>query len=319
MDTLGFPSSTRANTRIFRATTGVTGQGLQSWQKPRGISMVFMFAVGGGGGGGGGFGNSTSSNRGGGAGGACSGITRFICPAILLPDIMYVQVGCGGPGGAGSTAAGAAGAGGTGCNSYVSGSKSVTSPNTMLQSGSNVPGGGSAGTAVGTVTGGTVPTVAIVQPINQLGIWMTLVGVVGGAGGVLGAAGPAITAWGLGSLLTSPGTGGASLALAANTTIAANGQTASAAWDMGSQGFATNGASALVPGGLTTGAPHGGAGIQRITPFFNTGGGGGAAVDGVAGNGGNGGFGCGGGGGGGGQTGGQGGNGGDGIVIISAW
>ena len=84
---------------------------------------------------------------------------------------------------------------------------------------------------------------------------------------------------------------------------------------------ADNGGSLTVDnGGASTSAPNGGAGMKRITPFYNGGGGGGARFNsGQAGSGGDGGYGCGGGGGGAGTTGGRGGNGGPGLVVIVAW
>lgn len=317
MDAFGFPAEKNSDVQIFYATGGVNTQGFQSWIKPQGVSMVFMFTIAGGGGGGGGRSNVTSSNRGGGAGGACSGLARFLCPALFLPDLLYIQVGSGGLGGAAGAAGGNDGiAGGNGINSYILTSKTAVLPNIVCYSGVNVPGGGAGGTAAGGVSGGTIPTVALTQPLNALGEWFSIAGLTGGTAGTLGSAGAAVTAWG--QILTSPGVGAPSFALAGNTAIAGNGQGATALTDCGSQLYVPTGAGAIATGGSST-APNGGSGVKRLTPFFNCGGAAGAAIDGTAGNGGNGGWGCGGGGGGGGIAAGNGGAGGDGLVIIISW
>lgn len=319
MDFSPFGSDTNADVQVFLANGAVTGQGFQTWLKPNGVSMVYMFTLGGGGGGGGGFGNTTSSNRGGGAGGASSGNARFIIPALFLPTKLYVQVGSGGIGGAGSTAGAAASAGTAGTNSYITTAPAGTPilPNLVCYSGVNAPGGGSAGTVAGGAVAGTVPTIAVTQPWNAFGQWFAQVGGVGGTGGTLGTNGTQITAWSL-SFVT-PGAGGSSLALAGNATIAGAAVTATALLDCGNEMYAPTTAGLVAPGGGSTGDPNGSPGIKRLTPFINSGGGAGSAVDGTAGNGGCGGFGSGGGGAGGGITGGRGGNGGDGLVVIISW
>lgn len=273
--------------------------------------MVSMLALSSGGGGGGGFTRAAGNAGGGGAGGACSGVARFTCPANLLPDVLYVAVYAGGLGGAASAN------GSTGVNSLVLTSKTAASPNIVLSSGANPPGGGTAGTGAAGGTGGTVPSVAATQPLHIWGQWAAIVGIVGGAGGAqTGAIGTNITAWA--AITLSPGSGGAGC-----TTTNFNGgdQRASALLDMGAQGYYLTGASGISPGGTGTGAAiDGGGGIRSITPFFNCGGtGGGSNNSAQAGNGGTGGYGCGGGGGGAGATAGAGGSGGDGLVIIYAW
>lgn len=297
--------------KIYEPTGGVNAQGYQTWQKPRGISMVSFTTVGGGGGGGGGFTRTAGSAGGGGGSGACSGIARFQCPAVLVPDILYVQVGHGGMGGA------ASGAGTAGTNSFVLTAKTAVLPNILCYSGVNAPGGGGAGTGAAGGAAGTVPTIAVTQPPNTWGQWFATVGLVGVAGGAqTGAVGVDVTAWA--ALPMSPGASGAGCT---TTDFAGGQQTATALLDIGSQGYFPTGAGNVVKGGTAAGTGvDGGGGIRRVAPFFNTGGsGGGSNNSGQAGHGGNGGYGCGGGGGGAGTTGGRGGNGGPGIVIIVGW
>jgi len=304
-DPFAIPTKYRQNVQIFKPTGSTNLTGLQSWQKPKGVSMVMMLAVSGGGGGGGGTAGAALTLRAGGGGGACSGVSRFICPAFVLPDELYVQVGQGGTGGA-------SGANGTaGTNSLILSSKTNALPNIILASQVNAPGGG---LAAG--TGGTVPTVAVTQPIHTYGNWASIVGLVGGAGGS-GAAGTTITAWA--AIPFSPGAGGAGTA-AIGTAFAGGAQTATALFDYGNQGYHPAGAGGICAGGVA--GAKGNAGKQSTTPFFNSGGSGGGSSDaGAGGDGGNGGIGCGGGGGGAGVTGsaGRGGNGGPGIVIIISW
>lgn len=308
------PNQFKADVQIYRATSATNLKGFQQWRKPRGASMVMMIAIAGGGGGGGGVTRTAGSAGGGGGGGACSGITRFITSAIFLPDELYVQVGVGGQGGE----AGASGSNGTaGTNSYILTSKTAVLPNIVCYSGVNAPGGGGGGTAAAAGAAGTVPTIAVTQPINALGEWFSIVGLVGVAGGAqTGAVGASVTAWG--ALPLSPGAGGAGCT---TTDFAGGAQTATAAVDITSQGWYTNAAGNLAAAGTAAGThPNGSAGISRITPFLNCGGsGGGSNNSGTAGNGGDGGIGCGGGGGGAGTTGGRGGNGGDGLVVIISW
>lgn len=310
MDDFHLPPRYRADTQIFYANCAVDQKGWQSWCKPKGVSMVMMLTIGGGGGGGGGFSKAAASSGSGGGGGACSGISRFIVPALLIPDILSVQVGSGGQGGA------AGASGGAGINSYICTSRtaaaSVVLPNILCYSNVNAPGGGSGGNS-GSSIGGSVPTVAVIQPWNVLGWWLTTVGLVGGNGGAAtGGAGGAITAWAAFPL--TPGCGGG--AGVSPSDFAGGAITATATLEMGSQGFYTG---AFLAGGVTLGG-NGNAGVKRVDPMMCTGGtGGGSNFAATAGDGAAAGYGCGGGGGGSGVTGGRGGNGGDGLVIITSW
>jgi hypothetical protein len=142
LDVFSNISKYRSDVQIFTHTTGVNLQGFKEWIKPRGVSMVQMICIAGGGGGGGGFTRTAGSAGGGGGGGACSGIARFICPAIFLPEMLFVQVGGGGIGAA------PAGNGTAGLNSYVLTSPTAVLPNIVCYSGVNTPTGGGAAAVV---------------------------------------------------------------------------------------------------------------------------------------------------------------------------
>lgn len=172
---------------------------------------------------------------------------------------------------------------------------------------------GGAGTATAGGPAGTVPTLAVVQPQNVWGQWAANVGIVGVIGGAhTGAAGGSVTAWAV--IPLSPGApGGGSTGV---DFIGGNINT-TAILDMGSQGYYIAAGGGVAAGGATGGG-NGSNGVNRITPFFCSGGAGGGTFDaGQGGHGGAGGYGCGGGGGGAGVTGGRGGNGGSGVVIIT--
>ena len=295
-------------------TSANSASGYQVWQKPRGATMVYMTCIGGGGGGGAGA-TGASGQRGGGGGGASSGISKFYCNAMFLPDSLYVSVGSGGQGGSGSLQSGSAGQ-----NSYVLLSPninpSINSASIILCMSNNIlPGGGAPGNGATAGVGGRVPTIAIAQPFHCMGIFTSLVGITGASGGAgSGATGGAITAWGTSPL--SPGAGGAG-------TNASN-QIGGAVTPTAVTNFVNKGyfpaAIAMALGGTTGVSVNGSAGVSKLTPGISCGGaGGGALTGGAGGHGGNGGFGSGGGGGGAGTTGGKGGNGGNGLVLIISW
>jgi hypothetical protein len=97
-----------------------------------------------------------------------------------------------------------------------------------------------------------VPTIAVTQPINALGEWFSIVGLVGVAGGAqTGAVGTSVTAWG--ALPLSPGAGGAGCT---TTDFAGGAQTATAAVDLTSQGWYTNAAGNLAAAGRAAGTIH---------------------------------------------------------------
>jgi hypothetical protein len=84
------PSTANYQEFYYTATSSASRQ--QTWNKPRGASMVRILVIGSGGGGSNGFtGRST-----GGAGGA---VISLLIPALLLPDSLYIVAGRGGAGG----------------------------------------------------------------------------------------------------------------------------------------------------------------------------------------------------------------------------
>ncbi|NBX52013.1 hypothetical protein EBT25_19275 [bacterium] len=118
LDLLHLPKSVTGNTDYFYGKSNSIGAVWETWEKPRGITMIRITCIGGGSGGSSGFPSATTNARGGGAGGGSGGVTTVIIPASFLPDVLYVSVGRGGLGGASSTPA--ASAGGLGIGSYVS-------------------------------------------------------------------------------------------------------------------------------------------------------------------------------------------------------
>lgn len=290
-DYFGLPVSETADIQIFNASGG----SFQTWNRPRGKSMVTMIVIGSGSGGGGGMTGLTATVRGGGGGGASGAIARCTIPMFFLPDLMYCQVGIGGAGG-GATVNGTAGQ-----RSYISIAPNTTAANIVMQSGAAAATGGTAGSVAGSAAAGvaeTISTVALCLWAN-MGITTFIAGKIGAVGGVVGGgAGSANTI-----LTTHPLNGGAGggTTPAANTEFAGGAQT-------GASIFPT-----IAGGGTNTS----GAGGSLMQPFMSYGGaGGGTGGAGTAGNGGNGAIGSGGGGGGGGITGGSGGRGGDGLIII---
>lgn len=316
IDQFNLPNKGLGDTKIYFPSTILTSRGSQIWYKPKGASMCFFIAVAGGGGGGAGFTRAAGGAGGGGGSGASSGITRFIVPAVFVPDTLHISVGSGGKGGVPGVSSGN---GDGGANSFITTSTPTTAgaapvlPNIWLASGGNAPGGGGGGAVAAAGAAGSVPTIATVQPHHLYGQWLATVGLVGIAGGAhTGANGGSVTAWA--ANMFSPGASGGGIA----TTVDFSGGSvnATARYDVaGKCNFNTTIAAAGVANGGS-----GNAGWKCLAPFLNSGGsGGGTDNDAQGGHGGNGGYGSGGGGGGAGATGGNGGNGGDGIVVISCW
>jgi hypothetical protein len=102
---INYPTPQGANVQIFRggdagaATIDNRHQATRNWVKPQGASFVWFTLIGAGGGGGGCAYNNTIPLLYYGGGGASGGVTNFMCPAFLLPDILEVAVGRGGNGG----------------------------------------------------------------------------------------------------------------------------------------------------------------------------------------------------------------------------
>jgi hypothetical protein len=262
-----------------------------TWIKPRGISSVFITAIGAGGGGGGGGSQPAGTNKGGGGGGGTGAVSSGYFDASLLPDVLKITIGVGG-------------AGGTPQVSGTNGGATIVKPHNSNNAAATyiliANGGGGGG--LGNITTRGAAGLAGVAATNtsalysNLGVCRLTSGFNGGLGG--GAAGQV----GQARIYNSEGV----LILG------------------GGGGAAKN-----FPGGGITGAldiPGGSAGFPGANGFFrlklfgSTGGAGGNGSDSApAGNGGNAAIGSGGGGGGSGTTGGTGGKGGDGLVIITCW
>lgn len=283
-----FPISYRA---VFSSPKADVASGFDKWDKPPGITMVQILCVGAGAGGGGGCTGTATTNRGGGGGGGSGAMVRWLGPAFLLPEQLYVQVGMGGDGGA----AGVAGT--AGARSYVSqmyGASPRTYTELLLASGNQNSGGGGGGTVSAAGSAGAAGTIATIgaAAFHALGIWSASAGLVAGAGGAhTGGLGVNVSGW---TRLNTGGAGGGGV---------------SSADFIGGR---------IQPGvGIVV---DNSCGISSFSPFYSSGGAGGNGINAGAGlDGTSGGFSSGGGGGGAGTTGGRGGQGGGGVVIFNCW
>lgn len=309
LDLFNLPTNSgKADIQVFTSHVKNGDASLQTYKKPRGKSMLYIYAVGSGGGGGGGFTGVAGSARGGGGGGGSGAQSTLLVPMHLIPNELYLMVHNGGAGGAVGSA------GGAGVPSYVwipMGSGANIPTNTLINGGisGGGGGGGAAGSASAGGTGGTAASVATIatMPLAGLGLYNVLAGQAGTNGGAhTGAAGTNISLPVTG-LTVMGGTGGA------GTTSAdfAGGAITAVSDSLISESRPINAAA---------GSNNGSGGYTAPSIFWDFCGlGGGSSNTGVGGDGGNGSYGCGGGGGGGGTTGGRGGNGGSGLVVMIAW
>lgn len=301
------PSNTKADIQVFAANSKVANEGWSTWSKPRGVSMVQIFALAGGGGGGNAVAGAASTAAGGG-GGATGGQTTVVIPAIHLPDLLYLSIGVGGA----ATLSG------------VSTRVSISPDNTTNNSICLVNNGNAGGNAVGATAGaaGSAGGASALStgPLSGLGFLTSLAGQNGIIGGTT-VPGAALSLPTTGLVITG-GAGGGGLP-AANTAGSAGG---------GITGAGVFPTAAGGAGGTTapTAGSDGSAGMRPLGKLLYFYGGTGGGSSGLTvtptgsngGNGGNGAIGCGGGGGGGAftaSTAGVGGRGGDGIVVIVAW
>lgn len=309
------PPYGRCDRKMFWQSGGAnatTANRWNTWYKPQGCSMVYMWGCSGGGGGGGGFTRASTADGAGGGGGGAAGVVRLLMAAIHVPDILYVQAGWGGLGvGSGGGTAGSGGISYVSAGPYPAGSLAnlTTDNNLYLMSNAVGPTGGGTGTGTTAGAAGAAGTIAVIGSQNRGGYamsWDATVGLVGFIGGAITDGAGAAATNALSDGVPFSGGAGGSGSTGANV---AGGAVSSA------------GICPQLNGGNTAGLPNGCAGYELFNPFmFSTGGSGGAAIDaGAGGHGGRGGFGSGGGGGGAGTTGGTGGNGGSGLVIIIAW
>jgi hypothetical protein len=265
------------------------------WQKPKGISMVYIHAIGAGGGGAGGASGASGTNRNGGGGGACGNTSRLLIPAAVISDNLTITVGLGGTGGS------------SGTNGIVGADTIITSARGTATNVARIlyASGGNAGNGVSGGLGSSANSIFNTIP-SALGVTGFVGNQAGGNGGTsTGAVGVTITYSPSGNILLSSGAGGASVGT--NDTAFSGGSITSTA------------VTPQVNGGAAGGG-DGEGGFLISQPFSTSGGGGGGSNGtGVGGKGGDGAIGSGGGGGGAGTTGGAGGKGGDGLVLIVCW
>jgi hypothetical protein len=180
---INYPTPQGANVQIFRGG-GNDQYWRHDWVKPRGASFVFFTLIGAGGGGGGGYINDADPDFPtyfAGGGGASGGVTNFMCPAFLLPDVLQVAIGAGGDAGeAGSQSSGAATSGSVGQNTIVYyQQKNVAGYEIVIAYGGA---GGNPGTASAVGTGGTGTTTSVVRPMLAAGFYNATEGADGADG-----------------------------------------------------------------------------------------------------------------------------------------
>jgi len=280
------------------------------WSKPKSSTMTYILAIGGGAGGGTGHDRPNGDPGGGGGGGGSSGMSSLLIPSFFLPDTLYVLAGKGGAG----TVAGTS-LQGEGGISYISYSHSTSAPNVLLQSNTLPANIGGDGGSANPGAGGTGATISTATLGSKLGIFRSIAGQAGAAGGnENGGNGVSVTAWS-----TIPLSGGAGGAGSDADSFSGGGITAAAATNFTYINWPTT-AGAVATGGPSTGTRKGHAGINLWKPFLSSGGAGGGTNDDNGGDGNMGGIGSGGGGSGTGdvQTP-RSGNGGPGMVMIISW
>jgi hypothetical protein len=201
----------------FYSTSATTLTQWQTWRKPRGCNFVYILGVGGGGAGSSGIAGAAAGG-GGGAGGGSGSQTTVLIPAMLIPDVLYIQAG---NGGIGTNTGGVAGT--NGLPTYVSVEPSTTlTPNVILLRANGGFGGGASASNAGS-TGGIAGTAAATteMPLAGRGKFNILAGIAGTGGGARGAAGVSLTlsvsaisgvmvtgGTGAGGALATPGAGG---------------------------------------------------------------------------------------------------------------
>lgn len=288
--------------------------GIFTYHIPKGVTTVFILAVGAGGGGGGGFTRTAGNAGGGGGGGATGAVSRVIVPKVFLTDSLTVQVGSGGNGGT----AGAAGSNGAASTVWFNNllnpetNPDTLSGNTILITASGgTAGGGGTSLVGGTAGSGGGSSTATSMKIVSLGEFTNRIGINGDTGGF-----PTTTnvLYGGGTIPFTAGRGGGGINAATPGTQRDGG-------GITGRGFVPDFAGGTGGNGVAGG--NGQNGLFMMRPFVSLGGcGGGSSNSAAGGTGGTGGSGAGGGGGGAGtspSTGGSGGRGGDGLVIITCW
>jgi hypothetical protein len=154
-----YPTPQGANIQIFNGGNQLNVANhvyTREWVKPQGASFVWFTLIGGGGGGG----NDDGSNIAG--GGGSGGVSNFMCPAFLIPNVLNVVVGTGGA------------AASSGINTIVSYRQKDTAEYTLL-----VAGGGGAG---GSTTAGSGGTARAANNFTAMGFYQSVAGQDGNVG-----------------------------------------------------------------------------------------------------------------------------------------
>ena len=269
LDVFNTPTPQTANYQEFFG--GANGN-IRTWVKPRGASMVRIMLIGGGGGGANGAGTT------GGGGGGSGAVTSWIGPAIFIPDILNIRVGSGG----------VANSSGDPCYIYY---RASNGDNLLLRANG---GTGSTGTS-----GGSGASQMTANQFTACGIFYSIDGQSGAAGGTTGA--------------------GGSISPSSNTFLSGGAGGSGGSLNSGG-GVTPNYSYTALPVTTAGGTIAGASGYFITSPIMVGCGGAGGTTNttGTGSRGGNGGIGCGGGGAGEDATTG-GGRGGDGAVFVWAW
>lgn len=328
LDQLDLPINANGNLQIFNCNSiYYYFNAWQTWVKPRGATMCYIFAIGSGGGGGSGIAGS-NNNVSGGAGGGSAASVSLVIQANHLPDFLYISVPNGGAGGSGTTGSGDAGV--QGGFSFITVAPEYQNPpittpnNTLVCSGlpATPAGGGGKGVSGGSSVAGAAGAVTTLAttPLLGIGYYTLLVGQAGAICTVTGIGGSReLVATGA---CTTAGAAGGSLGNAGTTRAGGTNGLTSSVWSLRVEAGAGS-TGAAIPGG------PGGNGVNSFSKLGMScggaggGGGYGTGASATGGIGGAGGIGGGGGGGGSHLTGvgvnPAGGRGGDGLVYIYSW
>jgi hypothetical protein len=199
-----------ADIQYFEGTSRGSLTQWEVWKKPRGAKWIHMIGVGGGGGGGTGINTDAGNASGGGASGSSGGQSVVQIPAMLVPDVLYIQAG---QGGAGATVSGGNGSPGTITYVCISPYTTIAPAGTFLLA----TGGTSTTSSATNLAGGTAPGAVAVATIAGMclagrGFYRLLAGQVGVAGGAPNANGTNQTPPLTGLMVTGGASGGGTIA-----------------------------------------------------------------------------------------------------------
>ena len=156
-----------SDVQIFTGKSATAGATWETWYKPRGKTMLYIFMVGKGGNGGTGVIGAVSTAAGGGGGGS-GGQTVLQLPLALIPDRLYLSL-------AGVSAT-------TTLASYIAVAPNTTANNTLAIANGGGNGAASAGTAGGTAGAAGAVATAATMPLG-----FAFASVLAGQAGIIGA------------------------------------------------------------------------------------------------------------------------------------